>query len=397
MKLSVVIPTHNRLHLLKDAVETVRRQSSTDWRIVLFDNASADPIRSFVEGLSDDRIDYHRSDEFLPVTESWNRAIDLADGDYVVLLGDDDGLLPGAIDRLRDIASRFDDPDVIYGNIFQFWHEGVAPWRRAPHVVDVRHGFFFVDRDEPFRLSGEQVRRAVEGSLDFKINFSFNSQAFFYSRAFLKRLAASGPVYRSPFPDYYIANVALVSSASTIIVPKPLAVAGVSKASYGFTMYNDEQDKGDKLLNIKYERDSVYPQIEKDLLPGPTYNTNFVISMEHVSREIKGRIDHSVALKRYRVLQIMAVMRHISGRTSRSDLWTKMKARLTARERVLAAALRAFLALTRRPRRLRRLVDRKLDRMGSMTGFEPMPRMSDDLDCKTMTDVYEAFESGRLV
>lgn len=397
MQLSVIIPTHNRLHLLKDAVETVRRQGLPDWRIVLFDNASEDPIRSFVEELSDERIAYHRSDEFLPVTESWNRAIDLADGDYVVLLGDDDGLVPGAIDRLSDIASRFDNPDVIYGNIFQFWHAGVAPWRRAPHVVDVRHGFFFVDHDEPFRLDDEQVLRAVKGSLDFKINFSFNSQAFFYSREFLKRLAIKGPIYRSPFPDYYIANVALVASRSTIIVPRPLAVAGVSKASYGFTMYNDEQEKGDRLLNIKYERDTIYPQIERILLPGPTYNTNYLIAMEHVSREIRGQVDYAVALRRYRALQIIAVARNISFGMSRSGLWTRMKTRLTARERVLAAGLRVYLALTRYPRRLRRIVDRKLDKMGSMTGFEPMARMSDDLDCETMTDVYEAFESGRLV
>ncbi len=36
MFFSVVIPTHNRLSLLKDSVETVRRQTHGDWELIVF-------------------------------------------------------------------------------------------------------------------------------------------------------------------------------------------------------------------------------------------------------------------------------------------------------------------------------------------------------------------------
>ena len=153
-----------------------------------------------------------------------------------MLLGDDDGLLPNAILKLAEIVHRYENPDVVcMAMTYQFWHPGVAPWRRAAHVVDVHHGFFLIGKTAPFVLSRDDMRHAVIGSLDLRINFSFNSQAFFYSRDFLFRLASRCPIYRSPFPDYYIANVALAHSRATVVTPAPLAFAGVSKASYGYT------------------------------------------------------------------------------------------------------------------------------------------------------------------
>jgi len=395
MRLSVVMPSHNRLHLLKDAIETLRRQSVDDWHLAVFDNASTDPIREHVESLGDARIRYDRSDRFLPVTDSWNRAISLADGDYVVLLGDDDGLLPDAIRKLEEIVNRFENPDLVYGDIYQFWHPGVAPWRRAAHVVDVHHGFFLIGKTAPFVLSWDEMRHAVTSSLDLRINFSFNSQAFFYSRDFLSRLASRGPIYRSPFPDYYIANVALARSRATIVTPAPLAFAGVSKASYGYTMYNNEQEKGDRLLNIEHSSDPVYRDIEKDLLPGPTYNTNFVLAMEHAAREVHEIIVHPVAMRRYRKLQIFAALRdRLSGK--RGGAWPDIKARMTLSEQYWAWKVTAALTTARFLPSSKMAAQKYQDEFTSVTGFPPKPEVSRDLDCLNAIDVYDAFASGDL-
>ena len=91
------------------------------------------------------------------------------------------------------MIERFDQPDVIYTDIYQFWHSGVAPWRPEPHLLDVRHGFFFAGRDQPFKLSREEAVRAVTGSLRLRMNFSFNSQAFLYSRRIHRKAQAARP------------------------------------------------------------------------------------------------------------------------------------------------------------------------------------------------------------
>ncbi len=116
-------------------------------------------LADVVDRISDRRIRYERSDEFLPVTDSWNRAIDLASGSYVTLLGDDDGLTPGYFEKLSKIIDEFGSPDVLYSAIYQFLHPGVAPWERRGYVADIKNAFFFVGRQLPFLLS----KRSSEG------------------------------------------------------------------------------------------------------------------------------------------------------------------------------------------------------------------------------------------
>jgi len=161
---SVVIPTHNRLALLRDAIDSILRQSGAKYECVVFDNASDEPVAEYVSSLNEPCLRYERSDEFLPVTASWNRAIDLARGNYITLIGDDDGLTPNYFKKLTAIAERFHHPDLIYSALYQFFHPMVAPWERAGYVIDLRSGFFFQDQSEPFLLNAHDAQKAVAGS-----------------------------------------------------------------------------------------------------------------------------------------------------------------------------------------------------------------------------------------
>ena len=124
---SIVIPTHNRLELTLDAIKTVQAQDYRNWEIAVFDNASTEDVGEAIRALKDDRIRCERSDEFLPVTKSWNRALNMARGEYVTLIGDDDGLAPGFFERIGELADQFEEPDVIFSALYQFFHPGVLP------------------------------------------------------------------------------------------------------------------------------------------------------------------------------------------------------------------------------------------------------------------------------
>jgi glycosyltransferase involved in cell wall biosynthesis len=78
----------------------VLRQSYQNWELVVADNFSSDDVSGYVGSLSDTRIIYIRSDNFLSVTDNWNRALQVASGQYVIMLGDDDGLTPGYFERI---------------------------------------------------------------------------------------------------------------------------------------------------------------------------------------------------------------------------------------------------------------------------------------------------------
>jgi Glycosyl transferase family 2 len=127
---------HNRLGLPTDATETIRHQDGADWELLVFDNASTQPVSNYIGSLADPRIRCERSEAFLLLPDSWNRALAMADGDYVTLLGDDDGLAPDYFRRLREIVDRFDGPELIYTALYQFMHPGVAPWGPEGYASD---------------------------------------------------------------------------------------------------------------------------------------------------------------------------------------------------------------------------------------------------------------------
>ena len=176
MLFSVVIPTHNRLHLLRDAIETVRRQTWENWELVVFDNASSDPIGDHIESLNDARIRYYWSSDFLPVTDSWNNAISAARGDYIIVLGDDDGLTPDYFVKIKKIVDDFKSPEIIYAAIYQFMHPGVAPWDRDGYLADVKNGFFFSDRRATISIEPQgreaRGRRFSTPSAQFHIQYT---------------------------------------------------------------------------------------------------------------------------------------------------------------------------------------------------------------------------------
>jgi glycosyltransferase involved in cell wall biosynthesis len=96
---SVVIPTHNRAHLLGRAVNSVLRQTFTDFELIIVDDASADDTASVIRGFRDRRIRYTRHGSNLGAPVARNTGISKAQGDYIGLLDDDDEWYPGKLEK----------------------------------------------------------------------------------------------------------------------------------------------------------------------------------------------------------------------------------------------------------------------------------------------------------
>src|ERR1700733_11408643 len=163
-----------------------------------------------------------------------------------------------------------------------------GPLQRAGYVAELRNGFFFHNRSEPFLLNPEAAQRAVAGSLTLRRNFGFKMPAFTFSRAFLGQVRTEGVVFHSPLPDHYMANIAMGMGSTIVISPEPLAIAGVSRPLAGATSFNGEE-RGTALANAKLREDSLYSACEPLLLSGPEHNTNYIVAMEHVARTLGGR------------------------------------------------------------------------------------------------------------
>ena len=88
---SVIIPTHNRSLYLTDAVKSILSQSHSNWELIIIADACTDNTKEVIAPyLVDDRIYYLESKDNIGGAAARNRGLDLAKGDYVSFLDDDD-------------------------------------------------------------------------------------------------------------------------------------------------------------------------------------------------------------------------------------------------------------------------------------------------------------------
>ena len=224
MKFSVLLPTRNRLDLLRFAIETVLRQDYENWEIIVSDNASHEDIRGFVDSLADPRVIYVRSEESIPVTDNWNLALFHCTGDYIIMLGDDDGLLPNYFSYARQVIEAHNHPEVLYTAALLYAYPGVLPNAPNGFVISYEERNIFKGRKTPFILPPKDANQYVAASLDFRVTFDYNMQFFLVSRSAVNRLQVHGAFYQSPYPDYYAANALLHLAPTILIVPIPIQV-----------------------------------------------------------------------------------------------------------------------------------------------------------------------------
>lgn len=98
---SIVIPTFNRPHYLKEAVRSALAQSYPPIEVLVGENGPDDVTRDWERELLDDpRFTYRRNPRNLGMAGNFNALADAARGEFMVAIGDDDRLLPEFVARL---------------------------------------------------------------------------------------------------------------------------------------------------------------------------------------------------------------------------------------------------------------------------------------------------------
>ena len=99
LKVSVIIPTHNRADLLEKAVQSILDQTFTDFEILVCDDASTDNTPEVIERFKDERILYTRYETNRGVIEVRNNAVTNSRGEYIAFLDDDDEWFPTKLEK----------------------------------------------------------------------------------------------------------------------------------------------------------------------------------------------------------------------------------------------------------------------------------------------------------
>ena len=248
MKFSVLLPTRNGGKYLKSCIESVLSQDYKDMELIVFDNANTDNTAEVVNSYSNDiRLKYYRTDSVVSVTDNWNNALKKSSGDYVLMMGDDDFLLPGYFDTLDKTIKENDFPDGISYFGYSFIY---------PDAVDNTVGYYsdpHYDYEKKLIDSGKttknQLKSIVYDMFKFKNRVPLNTLPHIWSRKVINRV--DGELFRPPYPDHFALNAIFLKANTWVFSKKKLYIIGVTPKSYGHYVFSDnDQKEGEDYLGI---------------------------------------------------------------------------------------------------------------------------------------------------
>ena len=103
-KVSVIIPTFNRVKSLERAIKSIVLQDYKNWEIIVIDNFSTDHTEQFIAELNNIEIIYKKFKNYGSIAKSRNEGIKLSKGDIIAFLDSDDWWTP---DKLSICIEEF--------------------------------------------------------------------------------------------------------------------------------------------------------------------------------------------------------------------------------------------------------------------------------------------------
>ncbi len=117
---SVIIPSYNHAHYLKDSIGSVLDQTCQEFEIIVVDDGSEDDVQKAVAAFEDDRILLLKHTENRGLAETRNTGCRAARGKYFLTLDADDKIKPTFLRETIDMLEIRSDIDIAYTDI-EMW------------------------------------------------------------------------------------------------------------------------------------------------------------------------------------------------------------------------------------------------------------------------------------
>jgi len=106
-RVSVITPAYNVARYIGQAIESVQAQTLTDWEMIIVDDASPDETVQVVRRyLGDPRIKLLQNEQNMGAGYTRNRALDVAQGEWIAILDADDQYAPERLEKLWRLAQE---------------------------------------------------------------------------------------------------------------------------------------------------------------------------------------------------------------------------------------------------------------------------------------------------
>lgn len=175
-KVSVLVPTYNREKLLKIALESLVRQTSRDFEVVVLDNASGDGTEGCVESFADrlPHLRYIRWPVNVGPVANIADSLGFAEGRYIKYLMDDDRLEPDCIKIMTRCLDDYSEVALVTSKRTPIDANG----NPLPDILPTRRATAY-----DALLTGREL---IEGVLSLRLNFIGEPSTVMFRKSLVK-------------------------------------------------------------------------------------------------------------------------------------------------------------------------------------------------------------------
>lgn len=235
-RFSIVIPTRNRANTLEFCLKTcIEQQDFDNYEILVCDNNSTPETKKVVDKLNSKKIRYISTGQTLAMYENFEFAVSHAKGEYVIVIGDDDGLLLKGLFNLDKIITKTNYKAITWNWVFYYWPFGVTPGCE---------NFLHIPLSTKVKVM--EGKQRIKDVIDFKLNYSFLPMLYTNGAIHRDLIAElkkrTGRIFSSVTPDCYSGICLAYLSEYFLFVEKPLSIAGISANSNGNSQFTKKWD-----------------------------------------------------------------------------------------------------------------------------------------------------------
>lgn len=252
-KLSVAIPTYNRLAYLKECINSILNQTFQDFSIFVFDNASDAPVEKELKKFNDERIYFIGSDKNIGSPENINRILNHPfQSKYLTIFHDDDLMHP----RMLELQASFLDTNSNFVFV-------TSDLNRVPNA-DIYNFKSFTDKEIKYviyknsyefgkatmswlRYAFDSTMYRVEAIKDNEMKFDRFSD--FADRIFLTEISKKGPC---AFINAPLVNYRVHSNQDSRLFKKTYEDGAIGTLSFCRENLPVTLDKSENKLFLKY-------------------------------------------------------------------------------------------------------------------------------------------------
>ncbi len=230
-RISVIVPTRERRDTLVHTLNTCIAQDYEDCEFLVSDNASADGTRDAVAALRDPRLRYLNTGRRLSMSGNWEFALAHARGEHLMILGDDDGLLPRALPALHALLRDASVDAITWRTALYHWPSSLDARRRNLLLVPTERG--------TERRRAADVLPEVLAFRRSHFELPFPYKGIVSARLVARARAASGSrFFHSMNPDVYSTIALSIFAGDYLYSRRPFSVDGTSSHSTGGSQWN---------------------------------------------------------------------------------------------------------------------------------------------------------------